>query len=170
MNESRAHNDSSNMEKLRKGAGRGAGQVRRPNSSLRRVAAAGLPAPGLPVPGRGDVRAVCVGGARAGRGVQGGARVRRRRAEGRGKAAQSPDPLSVHAVHRATRPPAPRPPPPPPPWECRWRPSHPETVSRRIRRSWGPRCRAHPLTAPSVCLLRAHLPEARPDLCGALHW
>ena len=55
------------------------------------------------------------------------------------------------AVAPSARPPAPRPPPPPPPpWECRWRPSPPETVSR---------CAQRPRSAPAAARIRSPRPS-----------
>ena len=87
------------------------------------------PSPYCPAAGAPGTCAPC--GARTQGGACGGARVRSRSAEGRGRAAESPrDPVSVHAARRAASRPTQRP-PLPQPWECRWRPSLPETVSRR---------------------------------------
>lgn len=74
--------------------------------------------------------------------------MRSRCAEGRGRAAESPrDPVSVHAASRAARRSTQRP-PLPQSWECRWRPSLLETVSRRAPGGpgvpWPPRASAHP--------------------------
>ena len=73
--------------------------------------------------------------------------MRGRSSEGRGRAAESPrDLVSVHAARRAARRPTQRP-PLPQLWECRWRPSLPETVSRRAPGAPGlprpPRASAH---------------------------
>lgn len=98
-----------------------------------------------PRPGLRDVHAVW--GAHAGRGVRGRARAQALRGgtrQSHGTTAKS----GLGPRRPSHRPPAPR--PPPPPWECRWRPSLPETVSRRARRSWELSCRAHPLTRLSV--------------------
>lgn len=98
-----------------------------------------------PRPGLRDVHAVW--GAHAGRGVRGRARAQALRGgtrQSHGTTAKS----GLGPRRPSHRLPAPR--PPPPPWECRWRPSLPETVSRRARRSWELSCRAHPLTRLSV--------------------
>lgn len=84
------------------------GKMGEGKAAIQTAAPEGLGASGLPVPGprcRGSgTCAPC--GARTQGGACGGARVRRRRAEGRSRAAESPPgPVLVHAAHRAARPP-----------------------------------------------------------------
>ncbi|XP_055400631.1 peptidyl-prolyl cis-trans isomerase FKBP1A isoform X1 [Bubalus kerabau] len=107
------------------------------------------PVPHCPAAGAPGTCAPC--GARTQGGACGGARVRSRSAEGPGRAEESPrDPVSVHAACRTASRPTQRP-PLPQPWECRWRPSLPETgaPSRSVARPAWCTTRIWPVGAPS---------------------
>lgn len=145
------------MEAQRK-AGRGA-----PNRSSNTAASGGLGASGSFAPGPGlPGRARRVGRARrAGR-----AGARACAGDARRDEAQPRNRRQVRS--RSTPPVAPpaQRPPQPPPWECRWRPSPPETVSRALAARGAPQP-SPPLTR-RVCLSPQGAPSrsaARPAWC-----